>query len=94
MIESITAGYAMVFIVIILIMQIYIVVVMHNIFKELELEEKPRWFYNKLKYLYDYREKLPNHIQGKVDEVMVCLAIMIGLFVLVFFLYFVGNTFK
>lgn len=94
MIESITAGYALVFIVIILIIQGYVEVAVRNIFKEIKVEKKPRWFYSKVKYLYDHREKLPNHIQGKIDEVIVCITIMIGLFILVFFLYLVGNIYK
>lgn len=94
MIESITLGYALVFIVIILMMQVYLHMVVYGIFKEIDAEDKPHWFYEKIKYLYDHKEKLPNHVQGKIDEVIVCLAIMFGLIVLTVFLFFVGYVFK
>ena len=50
MIESITAGYALVLIVIIFIIQIYIESVLWQIFKELDIKKKPHWFYAQIKY--------------------------------------------
>ena len=93
MIESIAAGYALVFIVIIVILQIYMESVMYQIFKETKTRQKPRWFYSQLKYLRDNREDLPNHLQGKLDEIIVCLVILFGLLFSCFIFYLIGSSY-
>tara|TARA_B100001093_G_scaffold466722_1_gene485331 strand:- start:367 stop:651 length:285 start_codon:yes stop_codon:yes gene_type:complete len=94
MIESITAGYALVLIVIIFIIQIYIESVLWQIFKELDIKKKPHWFYAQIKYLKERYHELPNHIQGKVDEILTCQMIIGGLIGLCIILYLMGNFYK